>query len=40
MILENDIEINLNVRNISYVRKYKKDDNLCLGDKVLIPVYL
>ena len=40
MILENDIEITLNVRNISYVRKYKKDDSLCLGDKVLIPVYL
>lgn len=34
MILENDIEITLNVR------KYKKDDSLCLGDKVLIPVYL
>jgi hypothetical protein len=40
MILTEDIEVNLNARNISSIREYKKDDNLILGEKVIIPVEL
>jgi hypothetical protein len=40
MLISKNVEISLNVRNISYIREYKKDDSLCLGDQVIIPVDL
>lgn len=40
MLISKNVEISLNARNISYIREYKKDDSLCLGDQVIIPVDL